>query len=94
MALEHSLSNIELQYEHIVQVYSQCPFILEINMMLYKTHIKPLLAYNMYMNSYLGNFNRIDRARNINPGKNCGSRKTTRRNFIDGRKERNAFKTN
>ena len=48
----------------------------------------------MYMNSYLGNFNRIDRARNINPGKNCGSRKTTRRNFIDGRKERNAFKTN
>ena len=35
VALEHSLSNIELQYEHIVQVYSQYAFILEINKMLY-----------------------------------------------------------
>ena len=48
----------------------------------------------MYMYFYLGNVNRIDRARNFNPGKNCCSRKIARRDFIDGCKERNAFKTN
>ena len=54
----------------------------------YKTIIS--ISYN----SYLGNVNRIDRARNFNPGKNRCSRKITRRDFIDGCKERNAFKTN
>ena len=48
----------------------------------------------MYMYFYLGNVNRIDRARNFNPGKNSCRRKITRRDFIDGGKERNAFKTN
>ena len=43
---------------------------------------------------HLGNFNGIDRARDFNPGKNSRSRKITRRDFIDGCKERNALKTN